>query len=197
MTEVSLSARAYCKMILHAAKYPHCAVNGLLLGRINKERDELVVMDAVPLFHICLQVSPMAEIALTQVDQVAANSDLTIAGYYVANENISDVSVDRAANRIADKIAENFPPACFIVLDNQHLTLSMETPGITLSQFNDGKWRPKDVKLSNDVLDTTAALLEQRAFKMLVDFDNHLDDVSQDWKNKELNQAIDDAAGLA
>ncbi|KAE8748931.1 hypothetical protein FOCC_FOCC004336 [Frankliniella occidentalis] len=197
MAEVTVGARAYCKMILHAAKYPHCAVNGLLLGRLNKEKDELMLTDAVPLFHICLQVSPMAEIALTQVDQLAASKDLTIAGYYVANENISDISVDRAANRIADKIAENFPPACFVVLDNQHLTLSMETPGITLAQYNDGKWRSKDVKLNNDVLDTTAALLEQRAFKMLVDFDNHLDDVSQDWRNNQLNETIDEAASLS
>ena len=67
MAEVNLNARAYCKMILHAAKYPHCSVNGLLLGRLKKGSDELFVTDAVPLFHVCLQVSPMAEIALTQV----------------------------------------------------------------------------------------------------------------------------------
>ncbi|XP_034240437.1 ER membrane protein complex subunit 8/9 homolog [Thrips palmi] len=194
MAEVTLSARAYCKMILHAAKYPHCAINGLLLGRLSKDKDELLVTDAVPLFHVCLQVSPMAEIALTQVDHAAANENLSIAGYYVANESISDLSIDKAANKIADKIAENFSSACFIVVDNKHLTLSMETAGIAVSQYNDGKWRGKDFKVDNEVLDTAAALLEQRAFKTLVDFDNHLDDVSQDWKNKELNKLIDDAA---
>lgn len=71
MAEVSFNARAYCKMILHAAKYPHCAINGILLGRWNKDTEELVLMDAVPLFHICLQVSPMAEIALTQVSSAS------------------------------------------------------------------------------------------------------------------------------
>lgn len=194
MAELTLSARAYCKMILHAAKYPHCAINGLLLGRLNKDKDELVVTDAVPLFHVCLQVCPMAEIALTQVDQAAANENLTIAGYYVANESISDLSIDKAANKIADKIAENFSSACFIVVDNKHLTLSMETPGIAVSQYNDGKWRGKDFKVDNEVLDSAAALLEQRAFKALVDFDNHLDDVSKDWKNKDLNKLIDEVA---
>lgn len=179
-------------MIMHAAKYPHCAVNGLLLGRVNKNTDSLTLVDAVPLFHVCLHVSPMAEIALTQVDHIAASQDLSIAGYYVANENITDLSIDRAANRIADKIAENFPSACFVVIDNKHLTLSMETPGMVVSQFTDGKWRLKESRFDNEILDTAAALLEQRAFKSLVDFDNHLDDVSQDWQNKELNELIEE-----
>lgn len=49
-------------------------------------------------------------------------------------------------------------------------------------------------RVDHETLDTAAALLEQRAFKTLVDFDNHLDDVSQDWKNKDLNKLIDDVA---
>ena len=32
--EIEFSARAYCKMVLHAAKYPHCAVNGVLLTKV-------------------------------------------------------------------------------------------------------------------------------------------------------------------
>ena len=32
--EVEFSLRAYCKMVLHAAKYPHCAVNGVLLTKV-------------------------------------------------------------------------------------------------------------------------------------------------------------------
>lgn len=67
MTEYKVSARAYTKMILHAAKYPHCAVNGILLSS-NAGKDKSVqIVDAVPLFHQCLHVSPMAEIALVQV----------------------------------------------------------------------------------------------------------------------------------
>lgn len=67
MTEYKISARAYTKMILHAAKYPHCAVNGILLSS-NAGKDKTVqIIDAVPLFHQCLHVSPMAEIALIQV----------------------------------------------------------------------------------------------------------------------------------
>lgn len=72
MADIKFTSRAYCKMILHAAKYPHCAVNGVLLTECPKSKDSnqlknTVFLDAVPLFHLCLQVSPMAEIALTQV----------------------------------------------------------------------------------------------------------------------------------
>lgn len=72
MADVKFSVRAYCKMILHAAKYPHCAVNGVFLAECPKTKDSkktknLVLVDTIPLFHLCLHVSPMAEVALTQV----------------------------------------------------------------------------------------------------------------------------------
>lgn len=69
MADIRFSPRAYCKIILHAAKYPHCAVNGLLLTDTSKSKKSkgLVITDVVPLFHLCLHLSPMAEVALTQV----------------------------------------------------------------------------------------------------------------------------------
>ena len=74
MPEPEVSLQAYCKMILHAAKYPHAAVNGLLLAaapkdhrkapqpeeeegeeesepRATKKSTPLLISDAVPLFH--------------------------------------------------------------------------------------------------------------------------------------------------
>lgn len=59
-------------MMLHAAKYPHCSVNGILLAEEGKSKDDkkskgLNIVDAIPLFHQCLYLAPMAEIALTQV----------------------------------------------------------------------------------------------------------------------------------
>lgn len=68
MSDIVISSRAYTKMMFHAAKYPHCAVNGVLLANRDtiKSRNYEIV-DAIPLFHICLHVSPMAEVALVQV----------------------------------------------------------------------------------------------------------------------------------
>ena len=69
MSDFKISARAYTKMIFHAAKYPHCAVNGVLLAdkESSVSKKGLHIVDAIPLFHQCLYVSPMVEIALIQV----------------------------------------------------------------------------------------------------------------------------------
>ncbi|KAJ8940858.1 hypothetical protein NQ314_010561, partial [Rhamnusium bicolor] len=82
MSNVKFSGKAYCKMILHAAKYPHCSVNGVLLAKTSISNKEIEFVDAVPLFHITLNLTPMAEIALMQIDELASKKGLTIAGYY-------------------------------------------------------------------------------------------------------------------
>jgi len=91
MSKVSFSTLAYCKMVAHAAKYPHCEVNGLLVAENSTKGDKLVIVDTVPLFHQCLHVSPMSEIALMQIDQSASTCDMYIAGYYLANETLDDL----------------------------------------------------------------------------------------------------------
>ena len=69
MADVSLTAQAYIKIVLHAAKYAHCSVNGVLLADLRKkEGRSVVIVDAVPFFHQTLTLSPMLEVALTQVD---------------------------------------------------------------------------------------------------------------------------------
>lgn len=67
MSDVTINTKAYCKLILHAAKYPHCSVNGVLLCKTTNKNKELEFVDTIPLFHIALNLTPMAEIALTQV----------------------------------------------------------------------------------------------------------------------------------
>lgn len=70
MADIKISARAYTKMILHAVKYPHLAVNGVLLAKEStKGGRNLQIVDAIPLFHQCIYVTPMTEVALVQVSQ--------------------------------------------------------------------------------------------------------------------------------
>lgn len=141
MSEFKISARAYSKIILHAAKYPHCAVNGVLLAdKESAGRSKNVhIVDVIPLFHQCLYVTPMAEIALMQVicweiwmkvvslivvhpigfqiDAMAQENDLAIAGYYAAPENFYHCTIDKTPGiRIADKIAENCSNACLLLV---------------------------------------------------------------------------------
>ncbi len=69
MADVSFETQAYTKIVLHAAKYPHCAVNGVLLAEDNKKKESksLKLVDSVPFFHHNLTLAPMMEVALTQV----------------------------------------------------------------------------------------------------------------------------------
>ena len=201
MADISFSSRAYCKIILHAAKYPHCAINGLLLAKQNNKTDgksgELRIEDAIPLFHICLHVSPMAEIALTMVDQYASSKGLILTGYYFANENINDLSTDKPAHKIADKIAENNGNALLVAVDNKEITLSMNSNPLRVSQYIDGKWKLKDITdvyYDKGVMYTDAlySLLKAEHYKNLIDFDNHLDDISLNWQNYKINKIIDE-----
>ena len=88
---VSVSKLAYCKMILHLAKYPHLSCNGLLLAkRSTSNKNSIEFVDAIPLFHTSLALASPIEIALWQVDSFCQENDMEIAGYYHANENSSD-----------------------------------------------------------------------------------------------------------
>ncbi len=212
-----LSCRAYAKVILHAAKYPHCAINGVLLARsLAKDRRNvevlssegqqdqssrsgqcLEIVDAVPLFHQIQGLAPLLEVALAQIESVAAGVGLTLAGYYHANENFDDVSVDAFSQKVADKIAENstLPSTVLATLDNRRLGLSMETHAIaSISQFVEGKWRHRErstVRLEENAAEAVSAMLQERLQEDLVDFDNHLDDLEKDYLNVKLNMAID------
>uniref|UniRef100_U5EVW6 MPN domain-containing protein n=1 Tax=Corethrella appendiculata TaxID=1370023 RepID=U5EVW6_9DIPT len=194
MTEISVSSRAYCKMIFHAAKYPHLAVNGLLLAsKSSSDRSKLEIIDAVPLFHQCLHVSPMAEIALIQVESKAAKEGLQIIGYYAAAENFYDNTIEKAPGcKIADKIAENVSNACFVVIDNRSVCTNMLYPALKMWQQIDSKWTKSKYSLddSKNTLEAVSLLLQRGAMKELNDFDNYLDNTTNDWFNLHLNRDL-------
>lgn len=92
-------------------------MNGLLLGTKVNEKSKTEVVDAVPLFHQCLYVSPMSEIALVQVESRAASEGLQIVGYYAAAENFYDNSIDKVPGiKIAEKIVEINGSSCVIMV---------------------------------------------------------------------------------
>lgn len=85
---IQLTSQAYCKMLLHAAKYPHCAVNGLLVAEKTKEKkkdghsDPVLCVDCVPLFHGTLALAPMLEVALTLVSLTHLFPTLDLVGCF-------------------------------------------------------------------------------------------------------------------
>ncbi|XP_058116943.1 ER membrane protein complex subunit 8/9 homolog [Anopheles ziemanni] len=187
MSEILFDARAYCKIMLHAAKYPHLAVNGLLLAEAGKPS---VIVDAVPLFHQCLQVSPMAEVALVQVEAKASRKGRQIVGYYVGCENFYENRLERAPGlRIADKIAENCPDACVALIDNRSISINMRYPALLTWQHRDNRWTKAKCLVDNDrvTFDAVSRLLQRGAAKELHDYDNYLDNTQNDWDNVHLN----------
>lgn len=61
-----LSHRAYLSMLLHAAKYPHKNVNGVILGEASSI-GEIQGVRTIPLLHHWTSLSPMMEIGLDLV----------------------------------------------------------------------------------------------------------------------------------
>jgi len=194
MSEVSISSKAFAKIIFHAAKYPHLAVNGLLLSDKHDKSKSPTIVEAIPLFHQCLHVTPMAEIALIQVEARVAQEDLQIAGYYAAAENYYDSSLERTPGmKIAEKIAELNSSAIIALVDNKAVTMEMQYPALKLFQTVDSKWTKIKYNLhsSQFTLDAVSHLLGQGAMKQLIDFDNYLDNPENDWTNAELNRNLD------
>lgn len=198
MTKVSFSTVAYCKIIAHAAKYPHCEVNGVLLADISTRGDNLVVVDTVPLFHQCLHVSPMSEIAMMQIDQSASSCDMYICGYYLANETLDDLSYDKPAHKIVDKIVEHESDVCMVVINNRLMELNQKESALIVHTQDDGKWKRlnnSNVQIENVALAAASTVLQQQLYNNLVDFDNHLDNLALDWLNKEFCLSVERTSG--
>ena len=82
-SELEISTRAYCKILMHAAKYPSSSINGLLLSKVEivtqdfpiitaslqvgGGRQPVKYVDCIPMLHINTGLAPMAEVALAQV----------------------------------------------------------------------------------------------------------------------------------
>ncbi|XP_022175083.1 ER membrane protein complex subunit 8/9 homolog [Myzus persicae] len=198
MSKVSFSTLAYCKMVAHAAKYPHCEVNGLLVAENSTKGDKLVIVDTVPLFHQCLHVSPMSEIALMQIDQSASTCNMYIAGYYLANETLDDLSYDKPAHKIMDKIVEHETDVCMVVINNRLMELNQKESALLVHTQDDGKWKRlnnSNVQIENVTLAAASAVLQQQLYNNLVDFDNHLDNLSLDWLNTEFSNCVERTSG--
>ncbi|CAM9807533.1 unnamed protein product [Lampetra planeri] len=234
--ELTLTVLAYAKMQLHAARYPHCPVSGVLLAARRaddhqtdekmdrEERDEgdvageqgdreaaggghrhhnggengpsraVLLCDAVPLFHAALSLAPMMEVALSLIDAWCKEHGLAIAGYYQANINVNDSRPNVVAHKVADRILDNFRDATLVMLDNKRMSLEHQEPAICVYESQgSAQWRRKDlnqVLLEREALPITGSLLGSGEHSRLVDFDAHLADIRQDWRNPEVARSI-------
>ncbi|CAM6032795.1 unnamed protein product [Sphagnum compactum] len=160
------------------------------------------ILDSVPFFHSHLGILPMLELALIQVDEYFASlkSGLSIVGYYHANEFFDDYELSSIARKIGDHIARYCPQAGILLLDNRQLgALSKggtKKPVVQLYVREAVRgWRqsgPGGVQSADLVLKEATAnsiltdYISEHREQLVVDFDEHLDDISKDWLNTSL-----------
>lgn len=193
---------AYVKLALHALKHPTAAVNGLLVGRLLDSASPAVVsvVDAVPLSHQPhhLPLLPTLELALTLVEDHFAPQGFAVVGYYHANARRDDTDLPAVAKRVGDHIFRYFPRAAVLLLDNQKLEKVIKgdsrDPVVQLYSRDSSKsWRQAGSDGSSMLTlkepSTNVVLADHvttKKWQQIIDFDDHLDDISKDWLNPSL-----------
>ncbi|KAJ7625396.1 hypothetical protein DFH06DRAFT_1273270 [Mycena polygramma] len=190
MSQYSVSAQAYFKIIFHAAKHPHSSVNGVLLGK-EEPAGQISIVDAVPLLHHWTSLSPMMEIGLDLAARHAESLGLNLVGYYQACERIDDTALAPVGERVAGKLKDGFKNAVALVIDGEKLGSGDVALIPYVSQG--ATWRPysgEPAFSAGSVFQLASPDLPQRAIKLVReqdrhqvfgDFDDHLEDVTIDW----------------
>ena len=194
--EVSVSA--YCKTILHCAKYPWREVSGVWLGQMERNDGsspaKYTVVDAVPLFH-CDTLAPMTEAALNIVEELCKSwapwKGLEIVGYYYANEGASDVAPKPLTKQVASKIGSIYPSSRLFMINGAEISDPSKTCLVMYarkSKQETEKWTEAGsgegtLSVAEGGAASLTKLLKQEGQKDLIDFDDHFDDPSKDFRN--------------
>lgn len=194
-----LSQNAYIKLVLHARKHKTAAVNGVLLGRVSPQNDAVVeIADSVPLFHSHLGLLPNLEISLIMIEEHYGAQGLGIVGYFHANERFDDLELDSIAKNIGNHICRYFPQCAILLLDNKKLEALPKgkdrSPVMQLYIRDASKnWKLVGSDGGCQLLTKEPAAnvvlmdyISSEKWQDVVDFDDHLDDISKDWLNPDL-----------
>ncbi|XP_061965721.1 ER membrane protein complex subunit 8/9 homolog [Populus nigra] len=191
-----ISQNAYIKLVLHSLKHKTSAVNGVLVG--SSCDDVVQIIDSVPLFHNHLGLLPPLEISLIMIEEYYSARGLGIVGYFHANERSDDVELGNVAKNIGDHIYCYFPQAAILLLDNKKLeALPKGKDGLPVMQLYtrdaSKNWKltrsDGSCRLTTKEPAANAVLLDyisSKKWEDVVDFDDHLDDITKDWLNPEL-----------
>ncbi|XP_011038845.1 PREDICTED: ER membrane protein complex subunit 8/9 homolog [Populus euphratica] len=191
-----ISQNAYIKLVLHSLKHKTSAVNGVFVG--SSCDDVVQIIDSVPLFHNHLGLLPPLEISLIMIEEYYSARGLGIVGYFHANERSDDVELGNVAKNIGDHIYRYFPQAAILLLDNKKLEALPKgkdwLPVMQLYTRDASKnWKlagsDGGCQLTTKEPAANAVLLDyisSKKWEDVVDFDDHLDDITKDWLNPEL-----------
>ncbi|OZJ06206.1 hypothetical protein BZG36_00789 [Bifiguratus adelaidae] len=204
MVQYTLSAAAYGVPILHALKYPASEVLGLILGKQEGDDKNVTIETSIPLLHQWTVLTPMLEVALEQADLYATKRNLKISGLYYAGASSSGLTIPSHVTKIAEKIRNNSTfDTPILAIDNNKVKDDQLDTMLVPFLYKDNQWRAQ--RTTFGAVDATAsvqsisftlqdkqqslnaieAVLDKQGYDKLVDFDDHLEDVSLDWFSAE------------
>ncbi|GFZ07354.1 uncharacterized protein family [Actinidia rufa] len=188
-----IGQNAYIKLVLHALKHKTAAVNGVLLGRLSGG-DAVEIADAVPSFHSHLGLLPSPRDRPSSEEYYGAQG-MYIVGYFHANERFNDFELSNVARNIGDHVHRYFPQAALILVETGSFTKGEgQEPVMQLYTKDSSKsWKlvgsDGGSRFSTKEPSANVVLwdyISTQKWQDVVDFDDHLDDISKDWLNPEL-----------
>ncbi|KAJ3336673.1 Esa1p-associated factor [Gonapodya sp. JEL0774] len=185
MPTYKLNSKSYRKVILHATKFPYSTnVNGLLIGKKSGsgESQHTDILDAIPLFHTNVNLTPMLEIAVSQAEQYAVSIGLQIVGYYHAN--LTDKAPSVVATKIASTLDQVLNSNVLLLMVDPSKLGAKSTDHAVVPYTRDGTaWKGAFDRFS--VAEAFPAAFEiasnRSHIEGLHDFDEHLDNLKLDW----------------
>lgn len=184
LSSIALSPDAYSVLFLHACRYPHRTVNGLLLGTAAADNESVSVSEALPLFHSSLALAPALETGLLLADEYCKQRKLQIVGYYQANEIGEDLALGPFGTKISEKIRSHCPACAVLMVDGGKSMQPTPTDLRLLALGADGKRSATTPHVTPDAagcVERLEACLNKGKAAEIVDLDVHLDDCSTDW----------------
>jgi hypothetical protein len=174
MSTLKLHEAAYCKLLLHCAKYPWSNVFGLLLCDAS---DSAEIVDAIPVFHAPI-LSPVLEVAVALATQHCTAKNLRICGGYYCGED--SAVAEKAVSQICAK-GKGVPLLVVVEKDK----LSKEDMPFKLVG-SDLLKKTKIQAASPSCAKSFLRLLKEKRESNLVDFEDTLENVSLDFRNQTL-----------
>lgn len=206
MTESTISNEAYCKINLHAMKYPFSCVGGYLIGTPtpsssgNGQWSHVEITDAVPIYHN-IPLGPIFEIggSIVEADLKSPN---VIVGFYWAPEELpttssavvpsssSGMGIDAKpiyVAKVASVIRSNSGGCVLMNVRNEMLDKE-DVLGVEARMHDDSKCVVKSIESASSLQKTIEGLLAAGRERLLIDLEDHMDSPGgeKDFRNQNL-----------
>ncbi|WFD22274.1 hypothetical protein MEQU1_000940 [Malassezia equina] len=173
-TRAQMSARAYKKLVFHAAKYPAYTCVGVLVGTTDGHYD---VQDLVPLAHHWATLSPMTEAGLALVPHLSASSRKMI-GVYEIPERLEQKNVSPTTTALADKLAKKLGLSPLVLFVHGDKLLESPEKALLASARQTMRVSVPD---SATLVPQLEKDVDSGKWAALADWDDHLENTTLDW----------------